>query len=169
MLSLPRIDVVGCFVSALYVWRDHTFADTAGRLVECGCVVCVACVFNSFASQKLRFELSQEDQGTRLDPMVPVPEIVKLVEGASVQPALIRLVIRQLYTSLEREDLLSLKCPVCEMHVHHQPRPINLMGRLCTALVSRDAGSAAYGSFMISDDALNGFFGLADEYHMVLA
>ncbi|PBK85040.1 hypothetical protein ARMGADRAFT_1036742 [Armillaria gallica] len=129
---------------------------SAVLLVKCSCVVCVACVFNSFASQKLRFELSQEDQGTTLDPMVPVPEIVKLVEGAS------------LYTSLERDDLLSLKCPVCEMHVHHQPRPINLMGWLCTALVSRDAGSAAYGTFMISEDALNGFFGLVDKYHMVL-
>ncbi|PBK63767.1 hypothetical protein ARMSODRAFT_1023665 [Armillaria solidipes] len=138
-------------------------------LVECGCVVCIACVFNSFASQKLRFELSQGDKGTRLDPMVPIPEVVKLVEGGSVQPALIRLVIRQLYTCLERDDLLSLKCPICEMHVHHQPRPIHLMGRLCTALVSWDAGSTAYGTFMLGEDVLNGFFGLADEYHMVLA
>lgn len=144
-------------------------AYTVDRLVECGCVVCVACVFNSFASQKLRFELSQEDQGTRPDPMVPIPEIVKLVQGASVQPTLIRLVIRQLYMSLERDDLLSLKCPICEMHVHHQPKLINLMGRLCTALVSHDARSTAYGTFMISEDTLNGFFGLADEYHMVLA
>ncbi len=101
--------------------------------------------------------------------MVPVSEIGKLVEGGSVHPALIRLIIRQLYTSLEQDDILSLKCPVCEIRVHHQPRPINLMGCVCTALVSCDAGSAAYGSFMISEDTLNGFFGYADEYYMVLA
>ncbi|KAK0442272.1 uncharacterized protein EV420DRAFT_1485396 [Desarmillaria tabescens] len=70
--------------------------------------------------------------------------------------------------SLEHHDVLSLKCPICEIAVHHQPKPIRVLASMCMTLISHEAGSVAYGSFMIHDDALNSFFGDADNSHMFL-
>ncbi|SJL15810.1 uncharacterized protein ARMOST_19315 [Armillaria ostoyae] len=145
------VDAIKCPCCSENMW-------SAIMLTSCGCIVCVTCVYEHFATQKHHQLDTRHREAALSGHYNAAGRLAVAHTGFMDRYEMVLLIARTCFRDSgppAPADGIELKCPKCEARVDTPPKSVPLGGWVCTAMMTTNAADT--GPLMVVED-LDVFF-----------